>query len=65
MTSGNAALSRTVTLRSSSGRPLVQVGLVPAAAAVVAGLALAPRLTAIAAIGGLLRGVSVTIDGSA
>jgi hypothetical protein len=63
MTPGNPALSRTITLRSSSGRPLARVGLVPAAAAVAAGLVLAPRLTAIAAIGGLLRGVSLTVDG--
>jgi hypothetical protein len=38
--------------------------LVPAATAVVVGLALAPRATAIAAIGGLLRGVTLTLDGA-
>ncbi len=62
MTAGNATLSRTVIVRSAAGRPLARVGLIPALAAAAAGLVLAPRLTAVIAIGGLLRGVSLSVD---
>jgi len=54
---------RTVTLRSSSGRGLLTVPVLPAALAAAASLALAPRATALAAIGALLRGMSLSIDG--
>ncbi|MBN2114819.1 MAG: hypothetical protein JW785_11920 [Acidimicrobiia bacterium] len=52
---------RTVTLRSSSGRVLLTVPVLPAALAAAASVALAPRATALAAIGALLRGMSLTL----
>jgi hypothetical protein len=55
---------RTVTLASSSGKPLLKVPLLPAAAAAAVALALAPRLTALAAVGALLRRLSLTLNGA-
>lgn len=55
-------LSRTVTLRSADGGPVVRVGVVPAAVGLAAALALAPRLTALAGLTALLRRLSLSID---
>lgn len=63
MTQANAALSRTVTLRAPDGRPLLRVKALPAALGAVAAVALAPRLTALASLGALLRQLSITLDG--
>jgi hypothetical protein len=57
------ALSRTLTLRNSSGSPIVRVGVLPAALGAMIALALAPRLTALAALAALLRRLSLTLDG--
>jgi hypothetical protein len=57
------ARNRTLTLRSPSGKPVVRVGLLPAAAAGLAALAFFPRLTALAALGAWLRRVSLSVDG--
>jgi hypothetical protein len=53
---------RALTLRSARGRPLLRVGLGPGVAAGLAAVLIAPRATAAAAIGCMLRGVSLTID---
>lgn len=63
MNGAPALLSRTVVLRSASGQPLVRVGVVPAAVAVAAGLALAPRATAVAGVIALFRRLSLSLDG--
>ena len=63
MTDTLPALSRTVTLRSSSGGQVVRVGVVPAAVGAAVALAFAPRLTALAAFAALLRRMSLSIDG--
>lgn len=57
------SLNRTVTLRSPSGRPLVRVGLLPAALVGLAALAFFPRLTALATLAAWLRRVSLSIGG--
>jgi hypothetical protein len=62
MTDARPALSRTLTLRSASGNPVVRVGVVPAAAATAVALAFFPRLTALAALAALLRRASLSID---
>ena len=53
---------RALTFRSAKGRPVLRVGLGPGMAAGVAAVLLAPRATAAAAVGCMLRGVSLTID---
>jgi hypothetical protein len=55
---------RTVTLRSASGKPLLTLGALPAAAALAVALALAPRITAAAAVGALVRRLSLSLDGA-
>jgi hypothetical protein len=57
-----AARERTVTIGGPNGSPAVKVKLLHAAAAAAAGILFAPRATAVAAIAGLLRGVTVTVD---
>ncbi len=56
------AKERTVTIGGPNGSPAVKVKLLHAAAATAAGILFAPRATAIAAIAGMLRGFTVTID---
>jgi hypothetical protein len=56
------ALSRTVTLLSPSGDPVVRVGVLPAAVGAVLALSFAPRLTALAAFTALLRRMSLSVD---
>ena len=55
-------LSRTITLRSPAGRPVVRVGLLPAAVAALAALILVPRITALAALAALWRRMSLSLD---
>ena len=62
MTDTSTTVRRTVTLRSPSGEPVLAVGALPAAAAVVTALALAPRLTALAALAALQHRMSLSID---
>jgi len=56
------AMERTVTIGGPGGSPAVKLKLLHAAAAVVAGVILAPRATAIATVAGLVKGVTVTLD---
>ena len=56
-------LRRTVTLYGPSGKPVITVPVLPAAAAVAAALALAPRITALAALAALLRRMSLSLNG--
>ena len=58
-------LRRTVTLQGPSGKPVITVPVLPAAAVAAAALALAPRVTALAALGALLRRMSLSLDGAA
>ncbi|MCB2224057.1 MAG: DUF4342 domain-containing protein [Actinobacteria bacterium] len=53
---------RALTVRSRRGRPLLRVGLGPGVAAGVAAVLLAPRATAVAAVGAMFRGISLTVD---
>jgi len=53
---------KAVTISSRRGHPLVKVGLMPALAAGSAAVLLAPRATAVVAIGAMFRGFSLTID---
>ena len=53
---------RALTVRTRRGRPLVRVGLGPGLAAGVAAVLLAPRATAVLAVGAMFRGISLTID---
>jgi len=57
-----AAQDRSVTLRSPEGRPMVRLKLLHAAGIAVAGVIMAPRLTAVAAVGALFKGVSLSLD---
>ncbi len=59
------AMERTVTIGGPDGSPAVKLKLIHAAAAAAAGVVLAPRLTAIAAIAAMIKGVTVTIDAPA
>ena len=56
------AQDRSVTLRSAEGRPMVRLKLLHAAGIAAAGVLMAPRLTAIAAVGALFKGVSLGLD---
>lgn len=56
------SITRTVTVSGPNGSPAVKVKLLHAGAAAAAGVILAPRATAIAAIAGLVKGMRVTID---
>ena len=53
---------RPITIRNRRGRALLQVGLLPAAAAGAAAVLLAPRATAAAAVAAMFRGLSLTMD---
>jgi hypothetical protein len=58
----DSALERTVTVRGAHGKPLIHLGLIHLAGVAAAGVIMAPRLTAVAAFGALLKGYSVSID---
>jgi len=62
MTDPAPAQRRTIVLRSASGKPLLTLPLLPAAAAAGAALALAPRLAAAAALGALLGKLSLSVE---
>jgi hypothetical protein len=55
-------MERTVTIGGPNGAPAVKLKLLHAAAAAVAGVILAPRVTAVASIAALVKGVTVKID---
>jgi hypothetical protein len=57
-----AASNRSVTVRSPEGRPMVRLKLLHAAGIAAAGVLMAPRLTAVAAVGALFKGVSLSLD---
>jgi len=59
------AKERTVTIGGPNGSPAVKLKLLHAGAAVAAGVMLAPRATAIAAVAAMIKGVTVTIDAPA
>lgn len=59
------AMERTVTIGGPNGSPAVKLKLLHAGAAAAAGVMLAPRATAIAAVAAMIRGVTVTIDAAA
>lgn len=61
----DTAMERTVTIGGPNGSPAVQLKLLHAAAGAAAGVILAPRATAAAAIAAMIRGVTVTIDAPA
>jgi hypothetical protein len=52
----------TVTLRSAEGEVVASLGALPASLCLGVGLAVAPRLTAMAAIGALLARMSLSFD---
>jgi hypothetical protein len=54
---------RRVTLRSASGQGFVSLEPLPAAAVLTAALVIAPRITALAAVGALMARMSITVDG--
>ena len=62
MTAPAARSRRTVTVRSSSGKAMLTVPLVPAAVAGAVALALAPRITALAALAALVQKMSLSIE---
>lgn len=62
MTSATTPSRRTLTLRASSGKTVLAVPLVPAAAAGVLALAVAPRITALAVLAALLRKMSLSME---
>lgn len=55
-------MERSVTIGGPGGSPAVRVKVLHAAAAAVAGVILAPRFTAGAALVALVKGVTVTVD---
>lgn len=63
MTDTRPALHRTVTFRSPSGRPVLQVGSLPAALAFLVGLIFFPRLTALATLAAWLGRISPSTEG--
>jgi hypothetical protein len=52
----------TVTLRSADGKVVASLGVLPASLCLGVGLAVAPRLTAMTAIGALLARMSLSLD---
>lgn len=62
MTAPAGRSRRTVTLRSSSGKAVLTVPLLPAAVAGAVALAVAPRITALAALAALVRKMSLSME---
>jgi hypothetical protein len=56
------SMERTVTIGGPGGSPAVKLKLLHAVAAAAAGILFAPRLTAVATLAGLVKGVTVTVD---
>lgn len=65
MTSAAPHPRRTVTLHSPSGKAVLTVPLLPAAAAGAVALALVPRITALAALAALVQRMSLSIEAAA
>ncbi|MEX0825594.1 MAG: DUF4342 domain-containing protein [Acidimicrobiia bacterium] len=59
-----AANERTVTVRAADGRPMVKAKLLHAVIAAAAGIVIAPRLAAAAAVGALFKGLTVSVEGT-
>ena len=57
-----SASERTVTISTADGHPLIKAKLLHAAAVAAAGVIIAPRLTAAATLGALLKGVTLSLD---
>jgi hypothetical protein len=55
---------RTLTVRSTKGQPFLHLRLIHVAGAAVAGVILAPRMTAIATLGLLVKGYTLKLDPS-
>jgi hypothetical protein len=53
---------RTIVLRAADGSPVFELQALHGLAAAVLAVMTAPRLTAAAALGGMLRGMSITIE---
>ena len=58
----SGAMDRTVTVTGPDGQPSVTVEFWQALAAAAAGVLLAPKATAAAALAGLFAGVTVSVD---
>lgn len=58
------ANERTVTVRAGDGHPVVKAKLLHAVIAAAAGIVIAPRLTAAAAVGALFKGLTVSVEGA-
>jgi hypothetical protein len=58
----DAANNRTVTVRTAEGHPMVRAKLLHAVAAAVAGVIVAPRLTAAIAVAALFKGYSLSLE---
>ncbi len=54
--------AHTVTVRGADGHPLIEAKALHVAAVGIAGILLAPRLAAAAAVGALLAGVTVSVN---
>lgn len=65
MTHASSAPRRTVTLHAASGKPVLTVPVLPAAVVAATALAVAPRVTALAALAALLRKMTLSWDGGA
>jgi hypothetical protein len=61
MPDASAPFRRTVTLHAPSGKPVLTVPVLPAAVVATTALALAPRITALAALIALLRKMSLSL----
>jgi hypothetical protein len=53
---------RTVTVRGAKGQPMIHLRLIHVVGVAAAGVILAPRLTAVATLGALFRGFSLSLD---
>ncbi len=62
MTDRSRVTERTVALRGASGDRIVEVSILAAGIALAAALAIAPRLSAIAAVGALAARMSISIE---
>src|SRR3989304_1528303 len=58
----SSAAARPVTTSPADGHPLLKATLLHAAAGAAAGVIIAPRLTAAATLGALLKGVTLSLD---
>jgi hypothetical protein len=56
------SMERTVTIGGPNGSPAVKLKLLHAVAAAAAGILLAPRATAAAALAAMVKGVTITVD---